>query len=444
MHDASACLSISAVSGENLNSQDHECEMEMEDNETIGVLIENSDNTTSLEARSGKDIQGITWKTETSDYKSRDEFRRFRLERLWIVEPRPLIVEQAKQGCQPTLKGGIYYDYFKYNNCLMPFKQDYSPDYGGMLWCTSRHDLYFCSRYKIGHLNALTSRTTEVLDVKGHVVPSKEHPGNHMHGFTKTCIEAMAVGHKLLIIGGNYGELICKHLNRPGVSFCFQLENEAKINSIEIFKRPTATSEAINFVASDQGGGVDIFDVEKTFQFSHFQFPWPVKHASSSPDGRQLVVVGDDPEGRLVDSESGSTIQSFRGHFGCSCSSAWHPDGNMFATGNTDRTCRIWDVRNLLQPVAALEGNATAISSISFTSDGRFMAMCEDVDFVHVYDVQDAFRREQEIDLFGHVSGLSFSPDTEYLFISVSIDTVPTLLSYQRRHRIYHYLDSMN
>ncbi|XP_028180364.1 uncharacterized protein LOC114367388 [Glycine soja] len=101
--------------------------MEMEDNETIGVLIENSDNTTSLEARSGKDIQGITWKTETSDYKSRDEFRRFRLERLWIVEPRPLIVEQAKQGCQPTLKGGIYYDYFKYNNCLMPFKQDYSP-----------------------------------------------------------------------------------------------------------------------------------------------------------------------------------------------------------------------------------------------------------------------------------------------------------------------------
>lgn len=30
------------------------------------------------------------------------------------------------------------------------------------------------------------------------------------------------------------------------------------------------------------------------------------QHASSSPDGRQLVVVGDDPEGRLVDSESGS------------------------------------------------------------------------------------------------------------------------------------------
>lgn len=30
-------------------------------------------------------------------------------------------------------------------------------------------------------------------------------------------------------------------------------------------------------MASDQGGGVDVFDVEKTFQFSHFQFPWPVK-----------------------------------------------------------------------------------------------------------------------------------------------------------------------
>ena len=38
-----------------------------------------------------------------------------------------------------------------------------------------------------------------------------------------------------------------QHLDRPGVSFCFQLENEAKINSIEIFKRPTATRSLFTF-----------------------------------------------------------------------------------------------------------------------------------------------------------------------------------------------------
>lgn len=41
------------------------------------------------------------------------------------------------------------------------------------------------------------------------------------------------------------------------------------------------------------------------------------QHASSSPDGRQLVVVGDDPEGRLVDSESGSVACVYLSYNSC-------------------------------------------------------------------------------------------------------------------------------
>lgn len=93
--------------------------------------------------------------------------------------------------------------------------------------------------------------------------------------------------------------------------------------------------------------------------------------------------------------------------------------------------------------VFALGGNVSTISSISFTSDGRFMAMSEKQDFVHVYDVGADFKREQEINFFGYVSGLCFSPDTEYLFISVSMFTFPTLLLYNRRRHEYYYLDSM-
>lgn len=70
------------------------------------------------------------------------------------------------------------------------------------------------------------------------------------------------------------------------------------------------------------------------------------------------------------------------------------------------------------------------------------MAIGERVDFVHVYDVNTDFNREQEIDFFGCVSGLSFSPDTEALFIGVSENTFPTLFWYNRR-RNYYYLDSM-
>ncbi|KAG4949067.1 hypothetical protein JHK85_042928 [Glycine max] len=406
--------------------------------------IVDSENTTAKETRSGKDIQGITWETETSNYRSRETFRQHRSESLLNGPEEHLSIKQAKQECQSTVKGGEFYNFYQYNNCLMPTIQDWAlADYAGRLWSTSKHDLYLSAGTQICHWNALTSTNTEILDLEGHVAPSEEHPGAFMEGLTETRrIDAMAVGHKLLIVGGNEGQLICKHLDRPGISFCFRSDDPRMINAIEIYKCPTLTSEVIHFMVSYEEGSVRIFDVE-TFQFSHFEFPWPVRHASSSPDGRQLVVVGDKPEGTLVDSQTGLIIQYFGGHFGYSCSSAWHPDGHRFATGNRDRTCRIWDARNLSKSVFALGGNVSTISSISFTSDGRFMAMSEKQDFVHVYDVGADFKREQEINFFGYVSGLCFSPDTEYLFISVSMFTFPTLLLYNRRRHEYYYLDSM-
>ena len=58
--------------------------------------------------------------------------------------------------------------------------------------------------------------------------------------------------------------------------------------------------------------------------------------------------------------------------------------------------------------------------------------MGEDLDYVHVYHVIDEFETKQEIDIFGHVSGLSFSPDTNSLFIGVSMDSFPTHLKFSR------------
>ena len=48
-----------------------------------------------------------------------------------------------------------------------------------------------------------------------------------------------------------------------------------------------------------------------------------------------------------------------------------------------------------------LKGRLGAIRSLRFSSDGRYLALAEPADFVHVYDVSQKFTREQEIDLFG-------------------------------------------
>lgn len=98
-------------------------------------------------------------------------------------------------------------------------------------------------------------------------------------------------------------------------------------------------------------------------------------------------------------------------------------------------------MRNLSQSVAVLKGNLGAIRSIRYTSDGKYMAMAEPADFVHVFDVSNGYETEQEIDFFGEISGISFSPDTEALFIGVWDRTYGSLLEYSRR-RNYSYLDS--
>ncbi|TKY72480.1 WD repeat-containing protein [Spatholobus suberectus] len=403
----------------------------MANDKTVQFMITCSEDSTAHDVMwEGKDIQGTSWNKTNF---SREKFRQDRLEHLLKDENVPLFAKPAREECKPTLTGGKYYGFVKYDCCLMATEQCYSDSYNaGMLWSTSRYDVYLATSYKIGHCSASTSKSTTILDLQGHVAPSMEHPGSHMQGFSQTRISAMTVRDKLLIVGGDEGRLICKDLDRPGVSFCFQptFEPQGKINAIEIYKH--YSGGAIHFMASGQDGSVKDYDAE-TFQFLRdIRFPWPVNHASSSPDGKMLVVVGDDPEGKIVNSETGQTIGSLCGHFGYSCSSAWHPSGGYFATGNQDRTCRIWDVRNLSKSVLALAGKVRPITSLCFTSDGEFMAMGEDVDFVHVYHAKEWFEREQEIDFFGHVSGLSFSPDTESLFIGVSMDTYPTLLMYKR------------
>lgn len=81
-----------------------------------------------------------------------------------------------------------------------------------------------------------------------------------------------------------------------------------------------------------------------------------------------------------------------------------------------------------------------AIRTIKFSSDGRFMAMSEPADFVHIFDTKSDYCRSQEVDLFGEIAGISFSPDTEALFVGVADRTYGSLLEFTKKH----YNDGMD
>ncbi|XP_024028532.1 uncharacterized WD repeat-containing protein C2A9.03 isoform X2 [Morus notabilis] len=407
-------------------------EMDEEDNNADLTKVTD---TSSSQARKGKDIQGIPWDRLNI---TRENYRLTRLEQYRNYENIPLSGEAVDKECKQMEKGGNYYEFFYNTRLVKPTILHFQ--LRNLVWATSKHDVYLISNYSVMHWSSLTGNLSEILNFAGHVAPTEKHAGSLLEGFSQTQISTLAVKDNFLVAGGFQGELICKRLDKQGVSFCTRTtyDDNAITNAVEIYD---SLRGGIHFIASNNDCGVREYDMERFQLLNHIRFPWPVNHTSVSPDRRLVAIVGDHVNGLLVDSQSGKTVATVVGHLDYSFASAWHPDGRTFATGNQDKTCRVWDIRNLSKPIAVLKGNLGATRSIRFSADGQFMVVAEPADFVHVYSTKADYKKRQEIDFFGEISGVSLSPDDESLYIGIWDRTYASLLQYNRRHT-YGYLDS--
>ncbi|XP_022951511.1 uncharacterized WD repeat-containing protein C2A9.03-like isoform X2 [Cucurbita moschata] len=310
-----------------------------------------------------------------------------------------------------------------------------------LLWATSKHDVYLMQNYSVMHWSPLLRRGKEVLNVAKQIVPTVKRPGVSSQSLSRVQISAMSVKENLIVAGGFQGELICKYLNHPGVAFCTKMttEENAITNAVDIFHNPNG---AMRIITGNNDAKVRIYDAKTFACLNGFAFGWSVNNTSVSPDGRMLAVLGDTTECLLADANSGKVIESLKGHLDYSFASAWHPDGNILATGNQDTTCRLWDIRNTSKSLAVLKGRMGAIRCVKFSLDGKFLSMAEPADFVHIYESRTGYEQAQEIDLFGEIAGISFSPDTEALFVGVADRTYGSVLEFNKRHH-NKYIDSI-
>ncbi|CAF2079280.1 unnamed protein product [Brassica napus] len=188
--------------------------------------------TTAEQARKGKGIQGIPWVMLSI---SREKYRQTRLQQYKNYENVPNSGESSEMVCKVIQKEEHFYDFWRNSRSIKSTILHFQ--LRNLVWATSKHD--------------------GVLDL--------------LEGFTQTQVSTFAVKDDFLVAGGFQGELICKHLDRPGVSFCSRTtyDDNAITNAIEIYNKP---SGALHFTASNNDSGVRDFDMERYQLVNHFSF----------------------------------------------------------------------------------------------------------------------------------------------------------------------------
>ncbi|PPR93655.1 hypothetical protein GOBAR_AA27024 [Gossypium barbadense] len=422
------------------------------------VMSNPKTDTSAEEARNGKDIQGIPW--ERLNF-TRERYRQTRVREYKNYENLYGSREEMEKECLQVEKGKTFYD-FQFNTRLvkstivhfqLSFANGLNSNYlhitthssrvlvrlRNLLWATSKHDVYLMENYSVMHWSSLLHKGEEVLNVAKPIVPNLKHPGLLSQQLSRVQISTMVVKENLMVAGGFQGELICKVRNTVSLWHFGRFDDILTGNELKAYY---ILSGALRVMAANNDAKIRIFDAETFASINRYSFNWSVNNTSVSPDGKLLAVLGDSVECLIVDAQSGQVTNSLKGHLDYSFASAWHPDGHILATGNQDTSCRLWDIRNLSKSLAILKGRMGAIRGVKFTSDGRFLAIAEPADFVHIFDTKLGYVNCQEIDIFGEIAGVSFSPDTETLFVGVADRTYGSLLAYNRR-RYNQYLDSM-
>lgn len=99
----------------------------------------------------------------------------------------------------------------------------------------------------------------------------------------------------------------------------------------------------------------------------------PCSAAVFHPDGFLLATATEDPKFllRLWDIKSRDNVISFPGHAARVNSVAFNENGFYLATGSADRTVKLWDLRNLNEPMFASEAADDSVTSVQFDHSGE-------------------------------------------------------------------------
>uniref|UniRef100_A0A7S4PRP2 DUF2415 domain-containing protein n=1 Tax=Guillardia theta TaxID=55529 RepID=A0A7S4PRP2_GUITH len=391
--------------------------------------------------RRGCDPQGIRWdqiNITRSTYRNQRLLQYENYENLDdSARPRPHSSLKAEIDSHVTNRGHSFYEFE--NSEKQARANIVHFQLRNLVWATTSHDVFVTQAEDIQHFSYVTNKLTPILS---RFEDSKEKISLDALHMSTMCVQG-----SICVAGGFFGDLVCVKLPSDIHSDDFTRASSPDTGKVLFSEKITSDENAITnsillqeskqgaleAVITNNDSQIRILDVDNSFrEVNRMHFPWPVNFATLSPDRNLVCVLGDSTECMLMDVTTSRRVAVCDMHLDYSFAAAWHPDGNIFATGNQDKTARIWD-RRMMRCLATLGGRLGAIRSLRFTEDGRYMAMAEPADFVHIFDVKSNFENVQEIDIFGEIAGISFSPEDDALFVGISDRMYGTMMQYRRK-----------
>lgn len=237
---------------------------------------------------------------------------------------------------------------------------------------------------------------------------------------------SITMGQGFAAAGGQQGQLALKDLES---SYTLQANVGGSINNSLVISSINGGDQPCLFVCNNDET-IKVYGLPSLNLIKTLQVPTACNHAAISPDGRNLIAVGDSNDVFLFDirGQTFTLTQTLQATSEASFSCSWNRFGDTFAVASQDGYVSVFDIRHGGDTLAKLASKQSApvkgaCRCVKFAPSGPIdlLVFSEHVNYVHLIDSRTFQDRELvRISPSGvdqHISGVTFTPDSKRLFI---------------------------